>query len=194
VNYFQPLFVLDLDVYFRDTRDLQWIKEASFSGSIPDFQGDIVKSTQVMFLSEVLMKVLKEEEKNEALFDFLYRSVSYLESLENGSSSFHLFFLFQLTRFLGFYPRKNYDSERIFFDRFSGSFVTVPPAADIETEKLLGGYWNRCFDLTYNDADQLFSNKYHRNLFLDSLLDFYRHQVDSLGDIKSVEVLRVLFS
>lgn len=194
VNYFQPLFVLDMEVYFRDNRDLQWIKEVGFHGSVPDFQGNLTKSTQAIFLSEVMMKVLREEEKNEALFEFIYRSLAYFESLENASSSFHILFLFQLTRFLGFYPRNNYSEREEFFDVVSGAFREIPSSASIDTEKMLGTYWRSCFGLSYIQADQEFTNKKERNIFLDSLVSFYRHHIDSLGEFKSLDILRTVFS
>lgn len=194
VNYYQPLFLLELDVYFREGRSLQWIKESSFLGHIPAFQGDLIKSTQAIFLAEVLMKVLKEEEKNEALFDFLHRSVMFFESLENASSSFHLLFLFQLTRFLGFYPRNNFSKDHTFFNVISGSFSRLPSSPSLEDEAVLGTYWNACFDIGYIHTDQVFKNGAHRNMFLDSLLGFYKHHIDFPGEFKSLEILRTVFN
>lgn len=194
MNYYQPLFLLDLDVYYRDNRELQWIKEASFIDHIPGFQTDVKRSAQALFLTEVLMKVLKEEEKNEPLFDFLYRTVSYFESIENASASFHILFLFQLTRFLGFYPGKNFGQKYRYFNVITGSFSNAPPSSEIEKEKLLGKFWNTCFDATYLTIDQAINNQMNRNLFLDSLLDFYRYHFDLTGNLKSTEVLRSLFS
>jgi DNA repair protein RecO (recombination protein O) len=191
---FQPLFLLDLDIYYRDTRELQWIREASLLRSQPFGGADLVKSAQALFLSEVLMKSVREEERNQELFDFLLYSLGFYHSSNQGMASFHLLFLFQLSRFLGFYPLKNYDPvERPYFNLQKGSFSGFPGSGSIGQEKLLGQYWNSCFDMGYNVADQGFNNHEKRNLFLDSLLAFYDHHHPSIGKLKSLEVLRTVF-
>ena len=98
VNMFQALSLLNLDIYYRDNRDLQWIKEASYPGSTPASNNDVVKSTQAIFLSEVLMKTIREEERNPELFNFLFESLKYFNSPADNSPSFHILFLFQLHR------------------------------------------------------------------------------------------------
>src|SRR6056297_3270400 len=55
-SMFQPLYLLDLDVYYRDNREMQWIRDASFSSMSVVHDQDIIKSTQAIFISEVLMK------------------------------------------------------------------------------------------------------------------------------------------
>ncbi len=193
-NLFQPLYLLEMDVYFREQREMQWIKDVSLMGSAPSFNRDLVKATQAIFLSEVLMKVLREEEKNPALFSFLFHSIEYLDNLEKPSPSFHLLFLFQISSYLGFFPRKNFTEEKCYFDTVTGAFTSIPSSGNIENEERLGRHWKACFDLTYSTVDQHFINQNLRNLFLDSLLTFYTCHYESLGLFSSVEVLRTVFS
>lgn len=193
-NMFQPLFTLNLDIYYRDNREMQWIKEANYIDSAPLFSSDIVKSTQALFLSEVLMKTLREEEKNQALFSFLYHSIEFLESEEVASPSFHLMFLFQLTSYLGFFPRDNFDEHKKFFDVNSGAFSATPASLDIEVELQLGKGWMEIFTADYTTINQVFTNQSSRNLFLDSLLKFYKIHHHSMGELKSTDILRTLFT
>jgi DNA repair protein RecO (recombination protein O) len=193
-NMFQPLFFLDLDIYFRDTREIQWIKEAAYSGSVPVYGDDLVKTTQAMFLSEVLMKTIREEEKNTDLFNFLSNTLKYFNSNTKSISSYHILFLFQFTRLLGFYPQNNSSSINTFFDPLSASFSGTPSSADIELEMLLSEHWKKSFSADYISADQHFINQEVRNKFLDSLLNFYQLHQQSMNDLKSLEVLRTVFS
>jgi DNA repair protein RecO (recombination protein O) len=193
-NMFQALFTLNLDIYYRENREMQWIKEATFIDSAPTFSSDVVKSTQAIFLSEVLIKTLREEEKNSDLFSFIFHSIAYLESLESASPSFHLLFLFQLSSYLGFYPRNNYSEQSVFFDYTSGSFSGTPPTANLEEEAALGLGWKQCFKAGYSTIDQVFISQQSRNLFLDSLLNFYKLHHHSMAELKSLDILRTVFS
>ena len=193
-NLYQPLFLLDLDVYYKESRTMQWIKEAGFVGAVPNFYFDMVKSTQAIFITELLMKVLREEEKNSMLFHFLEHSLSYLESLETPSPAFHILFIFQLSRFLGFYPRNNYSEKAIFFNPEKGGFYDRAYTGNLEQETVLGRLWHLCSSQNYTSVDQIFTNHEDRNLFLDSLLNFYRLQSESFGELKSLDVLRTVFA
>lgn len=193
-NMYQPLFLLELDIYYRENREMHWIRDAAFIDSPPSFYSDMVKSTQALFISEILMKTLQEQEKNPALFSFIFHSVQYLESLKNGSPSFHLIFLFQLSGYLGFHPGNNFSTARPFFDPVKGSFSAAPVTADSELEREIGEGWSSCFNMDYSNADQQFTNKKSRNIFLDSLLGFYRIHLQSMGELKSLDILRTVFS
>jgi DNA repair protein RecO (recombination protein O) len=73
-----------------------------------------------MFLSEVLSKSIKEEEKNFALFNFLKHSMVWLDQSER-FSNFHIHFLIKLLTFLGISPglsNQNFDS----FNMIDGIF------------------------------------------------------------------------
>lgn len=191
---FQPLYLLDLDVYFRENREMHWIRDASFSGQTMVHDPDITTSTQAIFISEVLMKTIGEEERNPDLFRFLAQSSAMLFSGGKTSPSFHLLFLFKLSRYLGFYPRNNYSEDNRFFNVESGAFSPIPDRLDTEKEVLLGMQWAACFTDDYYSDYQAFNNHEKRNLFLDSLLHFYRLHHHSMRELKSLDVLRTVFS
>ncbi len=190
---FQPLYLLDLDIYYRDNREMHWIREATFSESVRGMGQDVVKATQAIFLSEVLLKTIREEERNPELFGFLFQSLAHFESLYSPSPSFHLIFLFHFSRYLGFFPTNNFSDTNLFFNIEAGSFSSTPDGLDIDMEKSLGQQWKSCFSCDYHSVDQYFRNQDKRNMFLDSLLEFYRIHQPSMRDLKSLEVLRTVF-
>lgn len=193
-NLFQPLFLLDLDVYYKSNRDLQWIKEVSMILPMNSLQQDMTKRTQALFLTEVLSKTLQEEEQNIELFQFLEASIEYFEALEKALASFHLLFLFQFAKYLGFRPQSNYSEHRKYFDLNLGSFTENSNSTDLLREAELGSYWNTCFTNSYEEIDKAIINQEGRNIFLDSLLAFYHFHIDNLREIKSVEILRTVFN
>jgi DNA repair protein RecO (recombination protein O) len=192
-NLFQPLFLLDLDVYFKESRELQWIKEATFPEAPPTFPGDVRKSTQAIFLAEVLKKTLHHEEKDPGLFSFLASSIEVFEHSAEGFASFHLLFMFRLTRYLGFYPGRRNGQGDLFFHPEAGGFSEFPGGREIETEKELGRLWNACSNLDYSSVDQVFTNHHQRNIFLDSLLAYYRFHIENFGELRSLEIIRSVF-
>ena len=50
------------------------------------------------------------DDPNEALFDFVWNCVGALDSMDEGVANFHLWFLANLSRFLGFCPGNEYAS------------------------------------------------------------------------------------
>ena len=55
-----------------------------------------------IFLADVLLHTLQEEEGNPILFDFLYHAFQLLDMRDVNYVNFHLRFLLHFTRYLGF--------------------------------------------------------------------------------------------
>jgi len=63
--FFQPMSVLDMVVYFKESRGIQTLKEFSVSYAPSDIYFNVRKSSVAIFLGEVLASVLREETPNE---------------------------------------------------------------------------------------------------------------------------------
>ncbi len=122
-NLFQPLFLLDMNVSHRDGKNLQIIKEAQFSELAPRLNFEAYKNPLVLFLAEILVKVLREEEGDPQLFKFLSNHISYLIQVDDIPKAYHLSFLINLTRFLGFYPNDNWSEDYQLFDLDNAVFT-----------------------------------------------------------------------
>ena len=107
-NLFQPLFILDFEVYHRETREIQLVKEVTRAMPLNSMPFHVIKSTQAIFIAEVLYRVVKEEEPNPMLAHFLVHAIQFLDALAEPSADFHIIFMFQLSRYLGFYPQNNH--------------------------------------------------------------------------------------
>jgi DNA repair protein RecO (recombination protein O) len=127
VIFFQPLFILDLEMYSKPSREIQFLKEFSVSYTPTDIPFNVVKSSVALFLGEVLYSTLKEESPQPDLFDFIENSIIFFDKCTTGVANFHISFLIRLTRFLGFEPGPRLDIDNSFFDMINGVFVPVPP-------------------------------------------------------------------
>lgn len=102
-SLFQPLTIIEIEAIHRNKGSLERIKEAKILTPFKTLHTDFVKCSIVFFISEILNNVIKEEEANEDLFEYLETIVIWLDSHDN-ISNFPISFLLKLTQYLGFYP------------------------------------------------------------------------------------------
>ncbi|MCB0444822.1 MAG: DNA repair protein RecO, partial [Gelidibacter sp.] len=89
VAYYQPLSQLQIEETYNANQSLQYIKEVKLNVTYQSLHTNVLKSAIVMFLSEVLSSVLKEEEANPLLYDYLETTLQWLDH-ETEFSNFHL--------------------------------------------------------------------------------------------------------
>jgi DNA repair protein RecO (recombination protein O) len=122
-NLFSPLNLLEMEVYHKETSELQKIREASNYPAFQSIYTDPVKSAIVVFIAELLFRIIKEEAPNQQLFDFLFSSIHLLDLENKRVVDFHLVFMIQFAKYAGFFPDNNYSTENQFFDLINGKFV-----------------------------------------------------------------------
>ncbi|MBT8244608.1 MAG: DNA repair protein RecO [Winogradskyella sp.] len=121
--YFQPLMQLSVEENYKSNQSLQYLKDIKTNYLYKTLYTNVYKSAVVMFLSELLTNVLKEEEQNEDLFHFIETAFQYLDS-EEQFANFHIIFLLRLSRYLGFQPNES-KADSHFFNLRTGSFETT---------------------------------------------------------------------
>lgn len=175
IALYQPLTLLDLVVYHKEKTDLNRISELKCNASINSIAQDSKKISIGIFLTEILIKSLKEETSNPGLFNFLQQSILTLDALEEGYENFHLQFLLFFTRYLGFEPGS---AEEIIDQVYKKNFGN-------DEELLL---INALIGSRYTDEIKI-KNSIRRNI-LDLLIKYYEIQVAGFGQIRSVQVLK----
>jgi DNA repair protein RecO (recombination protein O) len=191
---FQPMFILDLVIYYKETREMQTAKEFTVSYSPADIYSNVRKSSVAIFLGEVLASVLREEHPNERLFDYIENSIIYFDNCREDYANFHLAFLAGLSSYLGFEPQQRKDPAGVYFDMLNGGFVTSPPIhgnfADRELSEILALIFSSSFD----KVKEISLTGVLRNEILETLVKYYSIHLPGLKKIKSLEVLKAVFS
>ncbi len=191
-NLFQPLFILEMDVSLREGKNLQSIKEAQFSELTPHLNFNSHKNPLVLFLAEVLLKVLREEESNLQLFNFLTNHIAYIIQVNSVPKTYHISFLINLTRFLGFYPNDNWSEKNSYFDLDNAVFVRTEDrhAHCINKE---ASYWFYSILQTQLSSLETLDvpSKELKNL-LRAVLNFYALHSDGFTKLKSLSVFEDL--
>ncbi|HWS01482.1 MAG TPA: DNA repair protein RecO C-terminal domain-containing protein, partial [Prolixibacteraceae bacterium] len=155
---------------------------------------DIVKSSQAIFLAELLYKVLKEEESRPELFHFLNNSFQILDLLQSGVANFHLIFLIQLARYMGFAPTNNYNENQQFFDMASGNFTGTMPLHQSFLEPGESMFFKEFMDIPYEEAGKIKLSAAVRNRLLQRMVEYFSLHLGIRLQIKSLEILGELFS
>jgi len=191
---FQPMFILDLEMYYKASREMQILKEFSAAFSPHEIHSNIKKSCVAIFLGEVLTSVLKEESPHEEMFDYIEESIIFFDSCREGYSNFHIAFLAGLSSFLGFEPGVRRETSDSFFDMTNGIFVPIPPVhgnyANEEVSDILAAF----FVSSYNSVNNITLTGIMRNEVLETLVSYYALHLPGLKKIKSLEVLKEVFS
>ncbi len=192
-NLFQPLFILDFEVYHKNTAGIQLVKEVNRAMPLNSIPFDIIKSTQAIFMAEVLYRVVKEEESNPMQAHFLINTIQYLDALEEASPDFHILFMFQLSKHLGFYPQNNYGDGSIYFNLVNGLYRSHPSDPEVQLNEADSKLWNSYMALDFQPIKETDFNSSHRSTMLNNLVRYFKFHVESMGDIRSLEVLHTFF-
>lgn len=190
IAYFQPLSQLNLTANHNNKGNLNSIREVGISYLYQSVATDILKQSVALFLAEVLSFTLKEEEKNEMLFQYLETSLIWLDNHSN-TANFHLLFLLQLSKYLGFYPEVKEPDQR-YFDLAEGIFTNNKPLTDyVSGDKLI--LYKSIFGINFDTIEQLQLNAKTRIILLEILLNYYKLHVPGFKTPKSLNVLKDVF-
>ena len=183
-TYYQPLNILDLEVYHKEKSGLHRIKECKIDYQYQEAPFHIYKSSVLLFLAEVLGKCLKEESANADLFSFLEGSLIHFDQ-KDFNSTFHLHFLVGLSDFLGFCPEENHNNWP-FFDLIEGCFCAIAPTHQHFIQEPLTTTFTQLLSgqaIAHNKKD-----------LLGVLLDYYVFHIDGFGKVQSLEVLQTVLN
>jgi DNA repair protein RecO (recombination protein O) len=189
----QPLFLVDLVAYQKPSRELHRVKELKSNKTYQNIAFDITKTTQAIFLSEVLYKTLNEQESFPEMYDFIKNSLLYFDLTDDGFSNFHLYFLFRLTEYLGFLPDTTKTGIEVWFDLKKGAMVPFQPSHPFSANKEVSEVLIHLAKVKLHELHKFKISRTMRDSLLTVLLDYYQLHFDNLGEIKSINVLKEIF-
>ena len=190
VALFQNLNMIQyVDVGNPKSATLGYLKDVQLSMVYQSLPLEMNKRAILMYVSELLSKTLTEQERNEALYDFIARSLQWLDLVEQDYANFPLFFTLELTRHLGFYPQANY-TEGFCFDMMEGLFVHDYPVHPYYFDVADALILSQMLDKSIDEACRLPFNVVQRRELLDGLITFMRLHAPVMKGFHSHEVLK----
>lgn len=182
-----PLNLMDIELVFKQNKEIHQLTEATCYCVHTHISESLSKLSIAQFLNEILVKALKEQSGNDHLFEFVETCVKFLNDTERGFENLHLYFLIELTKYLGFEPQNNHSALYQFFDCREGQFSSFSLASPLGLSKEDSLLFSEF--LKVNCLQEKISN-YQRQSILDSLLAYYNLQVPGFTHIKSLGVLK----
>jgi len=182
-----PLNLIDAEMIIKQNKEVHQLTEASCYYVHTNISTSLSRLSIAQFLNEILIKTLKEQSGNEHLFEFIETCLRYLNDTESRYANLHLYFLAELTRYLGFEPQNNYSAAYPFFDCREGQFSALSLALPLGLNKEDSFLFSEFLKV---NSLQVNITHAQRQTLLDILLAYYKLHVPGFNDLKSLEVLK----
>ncbi len=184
--HFQPLMQLEVIASHTDKESLDFIREVKIAYAYKTLFSDMYKNTLVYFIAEFLTNALKEETVNKDLYDYLAINLQLLDNLKD-YGNFHLIFILNLTKYLGFYP----DTAAIdatYFNLENGCFEDA-----ITTNNSLTGNELQLFKtllgITFDDAVVVRFTLKEKQQLIMILIRYFSVHLTTFKKLKSIAIL-----
>ena len=188
----QPMFLLEFEGIPSVHSQMDRMKDVVLRPPMHTIPFDVRKSAISLFMAEVLYRLTRDADPNPDLFSFISSSVEALDRMESGVANFHLWFLVQLSAFLGFYPANEY-SEGDYFDIVEGAFVGSRPDHAVVVNRPNTTLLAELMSCSSRELGQISLSHGQRADFLTSLLDYFDYHLDNASRIQSVRILGEMF-
>ncbi len=189
----QHLALLDIEMYYKDKANLQTFKEWSFDMPYHHIPFDIKKSTIAQFLNEVIQKSIKEEEGNPELFHFIWNALLFLDHMEESAKNFHLVFLMEFSKHLGFYPQGEHLTSTPFFDFTEGRFISMLPLHQYAIEQQQALHLSLLKNTSFETLNTLQLLRSERKALLNNLITYYKLHIPGFSNLTSLPILQMIF-
>ncbi|HRH64868.1 MAG TPA: DNA repair protein RecO [Bacteroidia bacterium] len=192
-NVFQPLTLVDLVVYHKERGGLQRVAEVKPMPALRNIPFDIRKSSMALFLDEVLYKSIREEECNPSLFEFIFHAVQMLDLQSPANADFHLLFLLQYSKYLGFFPAVNFDESHCVFNLQEGYFQTDVPSHPYYIPAEASAYFFQLLQALPDFNTNLFIPVDMKRQLIERILEYFELHLSGFSGVKSHRVLEQIF-
>ena len=182
----QPLNLLDLEVYEKESSDLQRIKEIKCVPILYAIHEDFKKRGVALFMVELLNLCLQSEEGEATLYDLIESYVLRLES-EGEATSMPIFFTLALSREFGIEPHGRYSEQTPYFDLVNGQYQPIPGGHSLSAERSQLLY---LFQLMERSSSYTPVGRTDRREILDALIAYFQIHLLKQREFKSLDVLK----
>lgn len=189
--YFQPLTQLELVANHKNKGTLESIREVRVSYHYQTLHSEISKNAITLFLAEMLTNSIQEEECNEGLFYYVESALQWLDA-NIEITNFHIYFLIDLTKYLGFYPDVT-SLSKIHFDLLEGEFTDTTTLNPMITgENLI--FFKRFLGINFEDIHKVKMKKANRQQLLQTIVLYFELHLQGFRKPKSLAILNQVFS
>lgn len=191
IALFESLTILDLVANFEHPEKLIKSREIKLNTPFIQIPSSISKRSLAMFVSEVLQKCIREPHPEKAMFLFVENALNYLEVTTNKVANFHIVFMAQLSKYLGFFPQL---SEGKYFDMEEGVFTNLQPRGKKYLANPQKDLFFQVLGTNFDKSDELKFTSEERKMVLEIWISYYQVHISGFKEIKSHLVLEAIFN
>lgn len=189
--YFQELTILEIQFNYNSKRDLQYIKDIEIKHNYTSSHTDLVKVSVIMFLSEVLSNVITHQKRDIQLYNYIEESLIWYD-INKSNTYFHMIFLIELTRYLGFYPDILSNNFK-YFNLEGGSYEKSKTSEYSITGDSLN-LFNQILGIKFDSNPLPTLNSKDKMEIINIILTYYKLHINNFKPIKSLEIVKNIFS
>lgn len=191
-SYFlQPLALVEVSLDYRPQRDIYTGRGAQLSEVFQSIPFQQIKNSIAFFLAEFLSYILQIYEADNPLFTFLKESILFLDRETEKAANFHLTFLVKLTEYLGVQPEIK-GNNATYLNIELGIYTTEKTPNSLSEEE--SDLWQNFRNSSWQECDAIALSREQRNVFLEKVLHYYSYHLQDLQQLKSLAVLKEIFS
>ena len=167
-----PMNILEMDIVPNPKSTLWSARNLTARDPLNGIRNNLYKNTMSLFLSEVLLRTVKDGQMEDGLFPWCVRSVLTLDGLESDFSNFHIRFLLEFADALG----------------FRTTFEDVAPFAEKHLQQL-----KPFLSAGFTESMLIPLRGEERNALCEDLLRYLEYHTESAIRVLSLAVLREVF-
>ena len=168
-----PMNILEMDIVPNPKSTLGSAKNLSAKDSLNGIRNNLYKNTISLFLSEVLLRAVRDGQTEDGLYPWCVRSILTLDGLEADFSNFHIRFLLELAGALGFSP----------------TFQDIAPFAEKHLAQM-----KPFLTTDFSESMLIPLRGEDRNALCEDLLRYLEYHTESTLRVHSLSVLREVFA
>jgi DNA repair protein RecO (recombination protein O) len=195
---FQALSIVSIEYYYADKRDLFTAKSVELWKPFRSLHTNVLKSSILLFINEILYKTIQHQEANEPLYTFIENFLIGMDQADF-NPNVHLWFIIKLTSFLGITPDIDGYKEGYVFELAEGGFRPVRNSREDSTpetasliKEIMGMNFAAVLGQTQESGTHMKIPTQLRRDTLQTLIEYYQIQLEGIKSINSHLVLKDL--
>ena len=190
---FQPLTLLNVAFDYRPKLSLQRMRDVSIYRPYTQIPYNMEKLGIAMFVAEFLTYATRNEQRNDALFNYIEQCLTWLDTDTGHFANFHLVFMMRIARFLGLMPNVDDYTPGCYFDLRNACFAAIRPLHNDYLQPQQAQHFLNLIRMDYKTMHLYKLTRDERNECAEVILQFYRLHVPGFPELKSLDVLKQLF-
>ena len=185
--YFQELTIVNIQFNFNPNRNLQYIKDLEIKHHYSSSHTDLVKASVIIFLSEFLSNIITHQKKEVELYDYIEESLIWYDE-NHFNPYFHLIFLTELTKYLGFYP--DISNNHLQYFNLEEGIYEASKTGKYSIKDLNLDLFNHILGIKFDSNHLSALNSEEKMKVLNIIITYYKLHINNFKELKSLDIIR----